>query len=169
MLFKYFYETPEAFSNMWMNSDGEHLTGLWFEGSRDSSKHSPDCQSLELPVFDDTIRWLDIYFSGKVPDFMPSIRISNLTPFRQEVIDRMLQIPYGEVTTYGNIAASIAAAHGIAKMSSRAVGGAVGWNPICIIIPCHRVLGANRSLTGYGGGLKNKISLLKLEGIEFLS
>ena len=78
----------------------------------------------------------------------------------------MLSIPYGETTTYGDIAGSIAKERGIEKMSSRAVGGAVGWNPICIIVPCHRVIGSNRSLTGYGGGIQNKIALLKLEGAD---
>lgn len=116
-----------------------------------------------LPIFEDTFKWLDIYFAGKVPDFIPKYRVDNLTDFRKEVMEHMLMIPYGETTTYGEIADSIAKKKGISKMSSRAVGGAVGWNPICIIIPCHRVIGSNQSLTGYGGGIENKISLLKLE------
>lgn len=103
------------------------------------------------------------YFSGKNPDFTPKYKIANLTEFRKEVIDIMLEIPFGEVKTYNDLAEIIAKKHGIKKMSSRAVGGAVGWNPICIIIPCHRVVGSNNSLTGYGGGIANKVSLLKLE------
>jgi methylated-DNA-[protein]-cysteine S-methyltransferase len=163
MTYKYYYKTPDGFSDMLMNSDGEYLTGLWFDGSRDASKHTLSCEEKTLPIFEDTIKWLDIYFSGKNPDFTPKYKIANLTEFRQEVIDIMLEIPFGEVKTYGEIAEIIAKKHGIAKMSSRAVGGAVGWNPICIIIPCHRVVGSNNSLTGYGGGIANKVSLLKHE------
>ena len=91
--------------------------------------------------------------------------MDGLTPFRREVVDAMLAIPFGETATYGDIAAALAKRHGIAKMSAQAVGGAVGWNPICIIVPCHRVVGANRSLVGYGGGIKNKVGLLALEGL----
>ena len=147
-----------------MNSDGEVLTGLWFEGSRDLLKHQLDCAERDVPVFRDVRRWLDIYFSGQQPDFTPRYRMDNLTPFRREVVDAMRAIPFGETTTYGDIAAALAKRHGIEKMSAQAVGGAVGWNPICIIVPCHRVIGANGSLTGYGGGIMNKVRLLSLEG-----
>ena len=163
MTYKWIYKTPDGFSDMLMNSDGEYLTGLWFEGSKDAAKHVTDCEERRLYVFEDTIKWLDLYFAGKIPDFTPKYKLNNLTDFRREVIQCMLAIPYGETTTYGEIAATIAKKHGIAQMSSRAVGGAVGWNPICIIIPCHRVVGSNHSLTGYGGGLSNKIALLNLE------
>lgn len=164
MTYKSTYKTPEEFTNIYMNSDGENLTGLCFEGSRDSSKNTIDCEEKELPIFKETAKWLDIYFSGKNPDFMPKYKINNLTPFRKEVIDIMNTIPYGKVVTYNDIAEAIAQKRNINKMSAQAVGGAVGWNPICIIIPCHRVVGTTGSLTGYGGGIKNKISLLKLEG-----
>ncbi|MBQ3746679.1 MAG: methylated-DNA--[Kiritimatiellae bacterium] len=163
MTFKCKYKTPKGFSDMWMNSDGEVLTGLWFEGSRDQSKHTLDCKERDLPVFREMRRWLDIYFSGRKPDFTPSYRIGDLTPFRRAVVDAMRAIPFGETTTYGDIAAAVAKKRGIAKMSARAVGGAVGWNPICIIIPCHRVIGADGRLTGYGGGLANKSALLRHE------
>lgn len=163
MHYKYFYKTPKGFSDMWMNSDGEALTGLWFEGSRDSSKHTLECEERLLPVFEDTIRWLDQYFAGNIPDNVPEYRISNLTDFRREVIGHLLEIPFGETVTYGSIAEKIARKRGIKRMSARAVGGAVGWNPICIIIPCHRVLGSNNSITGYGGGIPNKIALLEHE------
>ena len=116
-----------------------------------------------VPVFEDTISWLDIYFAGKNPDFVPKYRIDNFTEFRKEVIDDMLKIPYGELVTYGDIAKNIAVKRGVKRMSAQAVGGAVGWNPICIIVPCHRVIGLNNQLTGYGGGIENKIALLKLE------
>ena len=163
MTYKYTYKTPDDFSNMIMNSDGEFLTGLWFEGSRDSSKHIIDCEEKDLEIFKETSKWLDIYFSGENPNFIPKYKIANLTPFRQEVIDIMNSIGYGQTLTYNDIAKAIAEKRGIKRMSSQAVGGAVGWNPICIIIPCHRVVGTNGSLTGYGGGIKNKVELLKLE------
>ena len=164
MIYKYTYKTPKQFSNMIMNSDGEFLTGLWFEDSRDTSKHELNREEKELPIFKEVSRWLDIYFSGKNPDFTPKYKVNNLTNFRKEVIEIMNTIPFGETITYNDIAKIIAKRHGIKRMSAQAVGGAVGWNPICIIIPCHRVVGANGALTGYGGGIKNKVSLLKNEG-----
>lgn len=154
------YKTPCGFSDMLMSSDGVYLTGLWFCGSKDALKHDFDYEEKRLSIFDDTIRWLDIYFSGGIPDFVPKYRLINSTSFRDEVIDIMNDISYGEVITYGDIASIVAKK----KMSSQAVGGAVGWNPICIIIPCHRVVGSNGSLTGYGGGISNKVKLLELEG-----
>ena len=163
MTYKYSYQTPQGFSNMIMNSDGEYLTGLWFEGSRDTSKHDINCEEKDLPIFKKTSKWLDVYFKGNVPDFTPKYKIENLTPFRKEVIDIINEIPFGKTLTYNDIAKIIAKKRGIERMSSQAVGGAVGWNPICIIIPCHRVVGTNGSLTGYGGGIKNKVALLTLE------
>ena len=163
MTYKYIYKTPKEFSDMIMNSDGEYLTGLWFENSRDSSKHKIDCEEKDLKIFKKTSKWLDIYFGGKVPNFTPKYKIENLTPFRQEVIDIMNSIEYGKTLTYSDISKIIAKKRGLKRMSSQAVGGAVGWNPICIIIPCHRVVGANGSLTGYGGGIKNKVALLTHE------
>ena len=164
MTYTQLYKTPIKFSDIILKSDGEYLTGLWFVGSRDSNKHTANCIEKELKIFTQTAKWLDMYFSGKAPDFIPQYRIENLTPFRKEVIDIMLSNPYGKTVTYGEIANKIAKNHAVKKMSAQAVGGAVGWNPICLIIPCHRVIGANGSLTGYGGGIKNKISLLESEG-----
>ena len=164
MVCKSRYKTPPGFDDMWMDSDGEVLTGLWFEGSRGQSKHRLDCEERDLPVFRETRRWLDIYFSGRQPDFTPRYRMDGLTPFRREVVDAMLAIQFGETATYGDIAAALAKKHGIAKMSAQAVGGVVGWNPICVIVPCHRVVGAGQSLVGYGGGIRNKAGLLSLEG-----
>ena len=163
MVYKWVYHTPGNFDDMLMNSDGEYLTGLWFIGSRDASKHDVDCEEKELPIFKETCKWLDIYFSGKNPDFTPQYKIKNLTPFREEVSDIMKSIPFGSTLTYCDISKMIVQKRGIQRMSSQAVGGAVGWNPICIIIPCHRVVGSNGSLTGYGGGIKNKVELLALE------
>lgn len=166
MKYKCTYKTPEGFSNIIMNSDNGKLTGLWFEGSRDTSKHLFDCEENDLAIFRETSHWLDIYFSGKVPDFVPNYEIKNLTPFRQEVIEIMNTIPFGETITYNDIAKIIAKERKIDRLSAQAVGGAVGWNPICIMIPCHRVVGANGNLTGYGGGIQNKIALLQHEKID---
>ena len=163
MIYKYIYKTPKEFSNIIMNSDGENLTGLWFECSRDISKHVVEYEEKDLKIFRDTSKWLDIYFSGKNPDFTPKYKIENMTPFRKEVIDIMNTISFGKTLTYSDISKIIAKNRRLEKMSSQAVGGAVGWNPICIIIPCHRVVGKNGSLTGYGGGIKNKIALLEHE------
>lgn len=163
MTYKCMYKTPDGFSNMIMNSDGENLTGLWFEDARDSSKHTINCEEKNLQIFRETSKWLDIYFSGKAPDFIPKYKIANLTPFRQEVIDIMNSIKFGETLTYNDIAKMIGKKRELKRMSAQAVGGAVGWNPICIIIPCHRVVGTNGSLTGYGGGIKNKVALLTHE------
>ncbi|WP_334302963.1 methylated-DNA--[protein]-cysteine S-methyltransferase [Faecalicatena contorta] len=150
--------------DMIMCSDGEYLTGLWFEGSEDADKYVINCEEKELPVFLETEQWLDQYFFGKDLLKVPPIRIHNITPFRQEVIEIMNMIPYGQTMTYGEIANKIAKSRGLQRMSAQAVGGAVGWNPICIIIPCHRVIGTDGSLTGYGGGIRNKIALLTHEG-----
>ena len=127
--------------------------------------NQPMEKSRQLPFFEECFRWLDIYFSGRQPDFTPAYRTDNLTPFRRQVQKIMLEIPWGQTVTYGGIASRIAAASGLSKMSAQAVGGAVGWNPLCLIIPCHRVMGAGGKVTGYGGGIKNKIELLKLEKI----
>ena len=162
-MYKAKYEAPEGFSNIIINSDGEYLTGLYFENSRDILKHQMNCEEKDLPIFKETKKWLDIYFNGENPNFIPKYKINNLTPFRKEVIDIINTIPFGETLTYNDISKIIAKKRGIERMSSQAVGGAFGWNPICIIIPCHRVVGTNGSLIGYGGGIKNKVALLTLE------
>ena len=143
--------------------DGESLTGLWFAGQ----KYAPEISGTAvsgLPVFVQTVRWLDTYFSGKAPDFTPPISLQT-TLFRRTVCEIMLTIPYGQTVTYGGIAKMLAEQRGM-QMSAQAVGGAVGYNPICIIVPCHRVVGANGNLTGYGGGIMRKQALLTLEGVD---
>ena len=167
MLFKRRYITPEEFDDLIMISDGKKLTGLIFAGSENARKPSLTQNETSLPIFDNTRKWLDEYFGGKIPSFTPEFDISSLTPFQQRVAALTLEIPYGKTATYGEIADIIATERGITKMSSRAVGGAVGKNPICIIIPCHRVLGANGAITGYGGGISNKIALLNIEKIPY--
>ena len=167
MLYQFKYQTPDGFNDLLMRSDGECLVGLWFENSVDAKKKILHCAEKDLPIFCETCRWLDEYFSGRQPDFTPQYTIENPTSFRREVLDIVKDIPFGKTITYGEIAAQIAKRHGIGKISAQAVGGAVGWNPICLIVPCHRVVGANGKLTGYGGGINNKIALLKLEGSLF--
>ena len=158
------YKTPEGFDDLLMSGDGEALTGLWFAGSRDAARRGEAAELRETPVFHETCRWLDEYFAEREPDWKPCYRIEGLTAFREEVIGEMLRIPFGVTVSYGDIAKAISKKHGGKAVSARAVGGAVGWNPICIIVPCHRVIGADNGLTGYGGGLGNKISLLAHEG-----
>ena len=157
------YKTPSAFSDMLMESNGDVLTGLRFVGS-DFRK---DFEESDLSVFNDTRKWLEMYFSGQEPDFTPDYKVINQTPFRNEVYEILLSIPFGKVLTYGDIAKTIANNRKIEKMSAQAVGGAVGSNPICLIIPCHRVVAANNKIGGYGGGIQNKVELLKLEGVIF--
>lgn len=159
------YKTPDGFGDLVMCGDGEALTGLWFEGSRDDCRDTRGYESRETPVLRDARRWLDEYFAGHDPGFTPNYRIEGLTTFRQAVIDEMLRIPYGTTVSYGDVAKAIEKKRG-GRVSAQAVGGAVGWNPICIIIPCHRVIGADGTLTGYGGGLGNKVSLLEHEGVD---
>ena len=161
MTFTSIYTTPAAFDNLLLTSDGEVLTGLHFIKLGNAVK-----SSIALPVYKDVSRWLDIYFSGREPDFTPDFRIDNATPFRRDVLEILQQIPFGRTVTYGDIAAQIAKKRGIEKMSAQAVGGAVGRNPIGIIIPCHRVVGVGNKLVGYGGGIENKMALLKLEGYQ---
>lgn len=124
-----------------------------------------ECSSEKHPVAELVRRWLDIYFSGREPDFTPPLCLSG-SPFRIAVGRLMLEIPYGTTATYGELAVRVAAKLGVAKMAAQAVGGAVGGNPVAIIVPCHRVIGAHGNLTGYGGGMERKIALLKLEHID---
>ena len=162
---------PSPVGVLTLASDGTALTGLWLEGQKyfgGSILKSASSETLqkELPVFSRTSDWLDRYFSGKKP--LPSEL--PLAPaggeFRKLVWEFLCEIPYGEVTTYGALAKKAAAKLGRSSMSSQAIGGAVGHNPISIIIPCHRVVGSNRSLTGYAGGLDVKRALLELEGLD---
>ncbi len=164
------YQTPEGFNDLLIYTDGKVLTGLLFAGSRDESNVVEMRRATSLPtIIHETCRWLDIYFSGSQPDFTPAYRMEGLTPFRKTVLNIVNEIPFGHTMTYGEIAKRIVETFPETsprprKMSAQAVGGAVGWNPICLIVPCHRVIGANGNLTGYGGGLHNKTALLKLEG-----
>ena len=149
-----------------LTSSGKALTGLRFEdGNNAGGLPANPYTEKDLPVFDQTDRWLDIYFSGKEPAFTPALSVQG-TAFRKAVWDTLLTIPYGQTMSYGKIASLIASQQGMASMSAQAVGGAVGHNPISLIIPCHRVIGSDGSLVGYAGGLDRKLALLKLEGIR---
>ena len=148
--------------NIILASDGEALTGLWFAGQKyEGSTLAAEHRKKDLPVFDETRRWLDDYFTGKDPGFTPPLRLRG-TDFRKTVWEVLLTIPYGKTTTYGEIAAQIARETGH-SVSARAVGGAVGHNPVSLIVPCHRVVGADGSLTGYAGGVERKAKLLEME------
>ncbi len=162
----YLHHYVSPLGNMTLASDGQSLIGLWF----DDQKHfactlEEPAQEKDLPVFEETIRWLDIYFEGGVPDFLPSLAPRG-TAFQKEVWDALLTIPYGKTMTYGDIARILGKRRGFVKMSAQAVGGAVGYNPISLIIPCHRVVGTKGKLTGYAGGLDRKDKLLTLERIN---
>ncbi len=140
-------------------SDGENLIGLWFENQKYfKNTLSSDYEEKELPIFEKVFSWLDRYFNGEKPEIDFPIKPRG-SAFRQQVWKRLTQVPYGETITYGEIAKEMTGK----LMSAQAVGGAVGHNPISIIIPCHRVVGANGNLTGYAGGIDKKVYLLNLE------
>jgi methylated-DNA-[protein]-cysteine S-methyltransferase len=150
------------------DGDGGKLVGLWLEGQKyhGGSIAGAMTENGAIPLFDAVKTWLDRYFRGE----KPAISELPLAPaggrFRQEVWDILREIPYGKVTTYGDIAKKMATRMNKESMSGQAVGGAVGHNPIAIIIPCHRVVGAKGSLTGYAGGVAAKARLLALEGVD---
>ncbi|MDE7479430.1 MAG: methylated-DNA--[protein]-cysteine S-methyltransferase [Lachnospiraceae bacterium] len=161
MQYTNYYNSP--LGGITLASDGEALTGLWFDGQKYfGSTLSEKQEQKELPIFEQTDQWLDIYFRGNVPDFTPPLSLQ-ASSFRQSVWKIMLKIPYGQTTTYGAIAKELAVQKGLERMSAHAVGGAVSHNPISLIIPCHRVVGSNGSLTGYAGGIDRKVQLLTFE------
>lgn len=167
MLYIHHYQSP--LGGMTMSSNGEALTGLWFDSSQQNSSSLKGVKREKTnnssKVFDEAEEWLNIYFTGRAPDFMPNISLDG-TEFQKAVWDILLSIPYGEIMTYGEIADQIAKERGIKRMSAQAVGGAVSHNPISLIVPCHRVVGRNGKLTGYAGGIDKKLRLLRLEGVD---
>ena len=155
------YQSP--LGGITVSADGNSLTGLWFDGQKYFAATLPAAhEEKQLPVFDQTQRWLDCYFSGHEPEFQPPIHWSG-TPFQQTVWGLLRQIPYGATITYGELAVRAVEQLGRSGMSAQAVGGAVARNPISVLVPCHRVVGADGSLTGYAGGLERKRRLLDLE------
>ena len=150
------YNSP--LGGMTMASEGQGLAALWFDGTREETRFADRKSTTTLlPVFDETRRWLDMYFAGEKPDFIPSLAPKG-TPFQLQVWDILLTIPFGKTMSYGDVARCISP-----TMSAQAIGGAVGRNPIGIIIPCHRVIGADGSLNGYGGGMERKRWMLEME------
>ena len=155
------YDSPMG--GILLAADEIGLVGLWFDGQKYFARDLPEERiERDTPALTEAKHWLDIYFTGKEPDFLPPLHPTG-SAFRQDVWGILLQIPYGKTTTYGEIARRLAEKRGLSRMSAQAVGGAVGHNEISIIIPCHRVVGTNGSLTGYAGGIEKKIKLLELE------
>ena len=161
MEYSFRYKSP--LGAILLASDGEALCGLWFEGQKHCAETlSSAHEEKALPVFEQTAEWLSVYFSGKEPGFTPPLRLEG-TAFQRAVWEKLLEIPYGQTMTYGEIARSVTRDTNAPGMSARAVGAAVGRNPISLIVPCHRVIGADGSLTGYAGGIERKRWLLALE------
>jgi methylated-DNA-[protein]-cysteine S-methyltransferase len=161
MNYTFEYDSPVGL--LTVASDGESITGLWMKGQKHfAATPERENAATDLPVFASARAWLDTYFSGENPTFMPPLAPRG-SAFRQAVWAVLRTIPYGEAITYGAVAKMIAKESGGAKMAARAVGGAVGHNPVSIMIPCHRVVGSDGSLTGYAGGIRAKITLLTLE------
>ena len=157
MDYVFHYNSP--LGGITLASDGSALTGLWFDGQKYFAQGlDPEHEEKELPVFDVCIRWLDIYFSGRMTDTTPAppLRLEG-TPFQKKVWSQLLTIPYGQTVTYGAIAKRVGC------RSAQAVAGAISRNPVSIIVPCHRVVGADGKLTGYAGGIGRKHSLLCIE------
>ncbi|MBR5995679.1 MAG: methylated-DNA--[Eubacteriaceae bacterium] len=159
-----YYESPLGVIEL--ISDGKALTGLRFLGRDHNGPpiKKDGNEKDDLPVFGKTSHWLDIYFTGIDPGFVPPLSLTG-SSFQLAVWSILLKIPFGRTMSYGEIADIIAHERGIRKMSAQAVGGAVGRNPVSLIVPCHRVIGSDGSLTGYGGGIERKLMLLKLEGV----
>ncbi len=156
------YNSPVG--DLLLEADASGITGVRFMGGKFCERGLCGASTQEeSPVMTVLKRWLDVYFRGKEPDFTPPLHLTG-TPFQLEVWNELKKIPYGTTTTYGAIAEKIAADRGLARMSARAVGTAAGKNKICIVVPCHRVVGADNSLAGFAGGIEKKIALLKLEG-----
>ncbi len=161
MMYTCIYSSP--LGNILLAADEIGLTGLWFEGQKYFANTLSDERiSQETPILKEAKHWLEIYFSGKEPEFTPPLHPEG-SEFRQAVWQILLQIPYGQTITYGEIARRFEERQNTSHMSAQAVGSAVGHNEVSVIIPCHRVVGTNGSLTGYAGGIDKKISLLELE------
>ena len=161
---EYTYRYASPLGAIFLTGDGEALTGLRFEGELPPAELLNALKTnFAHPVFADAVRWLDLYFSGEEPDFTPALRLKG-TAFQRTVWDLLRTVPYGQTVSYGALAQRAAARLGQPRMSAQAVGGAVGRNPVALIVPCHRVLGADGGLTGYAWGLDRKRRLLELEG-----
>lgn len=162
----YYKKTASPLGEITLRSEGEALTGLWFADDKHyGEKDIAGAALADLDVFMQAEEWLAEYFAGREPKVSVPLKLQG-SEFQMQVWRLLQDIPYGRLVTYGDIAKKIAAQKGLARMSAQAVGGAVGHNPLCIIVPCHRVVGANGSLTGYGGGMWRKVRLLELEKVD---
>ena len=166
MAFSTTYDTG-LIGELTLASDGESIIGCWFENDRlfGDTVEGPLIANDDVPVFDDARQWLDKYFKGENPAITELPLNPNGSDFRHLVWQKIREIPYGTTTTYGEIARQIEFETG-KRVSSQAVGGAVGHNPLCVIVPCHRVMGANGNLPGFGGGLDTKVKLLEHERVD---
>lgn len=164
MIYTQHYDSP--LGGILLSADETGLTGLWFDGAKYFAKGLPQERAdQETPALLQAKQWLDLYFSGAEPDFTPPLHPAG-TAFQQAIWQLLLQIPYGQTATYGELARRLAREKGRETLSAQAVGGAVGHNPISLIIPCHRVVGAGGNLTGYAGGVDKKRALLALEHVD---
>lgn len=162
----YYKKVASPLGEITLRSDGEALTGLWFADDKHyGAKDIAGAALADLDVFVQAEAWLAEYFAGCDTKVSVPLKLQG-SEFQMQVWRLLQDIPYGRLFTYGDIAKKIAAQKGVARMSAQAVGGAVGHNPLCIIVPCHRVVGANGSLTGYGGGMWRKVRLLELEKVD---
>ncbi len=159
-----YYQSP--FGRMLLSADGQGLNGIWFEGQKHFGRGlNAESEERELPLFARVREWLDAYFAGKEPSV--SFPLHPLgSAFQKEIWELLCGIPYGTTVTYGALAAQLSERRGGARVSAQAVGVAVGRNPISILIPCHRVIGADGNLTGYAGGIDKKLALLRLEHVD---
>ena len=162
----YYKKLASPLGEITLRSDGEALTGLWFADDKHyGAKDIAGAALADLDIFTQAENWLAEYFAGREPKVSVPLKLQG-SEFQMQVWRLLQDIPYGRLVTYGDIAKKIAAQKGVVRMSAQAVGGAVGHNPLCIIVPCHRVVGANGSLTGYGGGMWRKVRLLELEKVD---
>ena len=162
----YYKKVASPLGEITLRSDGKALTGLWFADDKHyGAKDIAGAALADLDVFMQAEAWLAEYFAGREPKVSVPLKLQG-SEFQMQVWRLLQDIPYGRLVTYGDIAKKIAAQKGVVRMSAQAVGGAVGHNPLCIIVPCHRVVGANGSLTGYGGGMWRKVYLLELEKVD---
>ena len=162
----YYKKTASPLGEIILRSDGIALTGLWFAGDKHyGDKDIAEATAQPLAVFTQAEKWLEEYFSGQQPQTKVPLRLLG-TAFQKAVWQLLQKIPYGQLVTYADIAREIAQQQGLKCMSAQAVGGAVGHNPLCLIVPCHRVVGKSGSLTGYAGGIQRKVALLQLESVD---
>jgi methylated-DNA-[protein]-cysteine S-methyltransferase len=163
---EYVHKLKSPIGTLSLASDGENISGLWIEGQKYfQGTLEKGALERDLPVFESVRKWLAVYFSGQEPDFLPPLGPKG-SPFQRAIWNALLKIPYGKTTSYGELAEQYEIENRGKHSSARAVGGAVGRNPISILIPCHRVIGKNGGLTGYAGGVGTKLELLRLEGVK---